>query len=267
MSSTSRLGPILGRHVNLSMLSVATFFLGALCLGAAGLLFAVRDRAPLEAAALIQAVMVGLGVMGLATMALALYLRRKRWVQGELGVQRLPDGATWLYTDVGETCQFYRYGMSVGLAWRRDGETEWAALDARTGGYLKFLDRFLTGYHEARVPVLLRQLEAGDTLGFQTLSAGGKLKSIFSLGVKHYATMATQTVRLSRDRIELPDATVNLGSIAAIDVSSWSERITLKLHDGRIVTHSYTTLFDAPLLLILLETLLTARVERAGLRV
>lgn len=262
----SHIGPVQGRHVNLSSLSVAVLIFGILLVAVAILLLVVRDRANPEAASLVLNVMLISGIGGILVIALGLFLRRRRWVQGELGVQRLPDDTTWLYTDIAETCQFYRYGMSVGLAWRRNGETGWTPIDARTGGYLKFLQRFMDGYHAARVPVLLEKLEAGHTVGFQTLSAGGRLKSIFSLGVKQYANMATQTVQLSRYRIAFPHSEVSLASVVDVDVSSWTERLVFKLRDGSQVTHSYTTLFDAQLLLILVQTLLEANTRDTSAR-
>ncbi|MCD9008210.1 hypothetical protein LDO31_18630 [Luteimonas sp. XNQY3] len=262
----SRIGPVLSRHVNLSLPSAGLIVLGVLFLAVTALLIAVKDQANPEALPLIMNTLLVIGIVGVLALAGGIAMRRRRWEQGEFGVRRMPDDTTWLYKDITETCQFYRHGMPVGLAWRRGSDPQWHAIDARTGGYLKFLKRFMAGYHQARVPVLLEKLESGHTIGFKTMSLGGKLKSIFSLGVKQYADLATDSVKLSRHRIALVDADVQIGSIAEIDVSSWTSRIIFKLRDGSQVAHSYTALFDAELFLILVEALREVHAHDAGVR-
>jgi hypothetical protein len=262
----SSIGRIIGRHRVNAGLSVATTLFGLLLLGCAVLLFAIKDKANPEGAALLGRTMIGGGLIGAGLVLAGVLLRRRAWLVGELGVQgpARHGTETWMYGGIAETCQFYRSGMSVGLAWRKHGADEWGAVNAHLSGYRRFADTLLQGYLQHRVPALLHEIERGHTVSFRLLSAAGYAQKQFALGIRSYLNADTVPVRLSRFTLSLPGQDVAIASIHALDMSAWTERLSIRLHDGSSVSVSYTGLFDGPLLLALLDQLIAAGRQQAA---
>lgn len=252
------IGSVLGRHRNNATLSIVVMLFGVALLACGVLLFVVRDRVAPEAAQTLQWTMLGLVLVGVLVALLGWAIRRGGWEQGELGVRRLPErgDGTFLYRDIVETCQFHRSGISVNLGWRRDGQEQWHSANGHLGGYYKFLDRFMHDYLQARVPVLLAQLDAGQTVSFRMVTAAAAIRRQFSVNMKGFTRGPTETVQVSRERIAFAGNDIRVDDIVGMDVSAWTSRLQFQLRGGSKVGVSYTALFDGPLLLALLQQLL-----------
>ncbi|MEB1529197.1 hypothetical protein [Xanthomonas sp. WHRI 7945] len=252
------IGTVLGRHRNNATLSILVMLFGLALLACGVLLFVVRDKVAPEAAQTLQWIMLGLALVGVLTILLGWAIRRGGWEQGELGVRRFPERSdgTYLYRDIVETCQFYRAGLSVNLGWRREGQEQWQAANGNIGGYHKFLDRFMHGYLQARVPVLMAQLDAGQSVSFRMVTTAGAIAREFAVNMKGFTRGPLDTVQLSRERIAFAGNEIRIDDIAGMDVSAWTSRLQFQLRGGSKVSVSYTALFDGPLLLAVLEQLL-----------
>ncbi|HEL4108595.1 TPA: hypothetical protein UM350_003290 [Stenotrophomonas maltophilia] len=93
----AQIGPELGRHINQSLNATACMLFGLLLLAAALLLMCVIGGAPADSRAFVATVGLAAGATGGLLVALGLWFRRRRWIQGEHGIERLPDGNRWLY--------------------------------------------------------------------------------------------------------------------------------------------------------------------------
>lgn len=253
----SSIGTLISRHRNNAALSPIVIGLGLLLVACGVLLLAVRGKADPDGLALINGTLAGCLIIGALLIVLGFFIRRGAWLLGDEGVQAPPaqQSRQWRYRDIVETCQFYRHGLSVGLAWRSTG-SEWTSVSGQLGGYRKFRDAFIDGYLQARVPMVLERLERGHVVEFKFVNPLGALQKNFVLGIQNYVDVATDTLILSNHKLKLPDREIALNSVADMDVSAWTSRIGFVLHDGSKTALSYTALFDAPLLMALLERLI-----------
>jgi hypothetical protein len=254
----SSIGSLISRHRNNAALSPIVIGLGLLFAACGVLLLAVRGKADPDGLALINGTLAGCLIIGALLIALGFYLRRGAWLLGDEGVQApaAQHSRVWRYRDIAETCQFYRSGVSAGLAWRSTGSQEWATVSGQLGGYRKFRDTFMDSYLRARVPVALNKLERGHVMEFRFANQVGQLQKNFVLGIHNYVNVSTDSLILSGHKLKLPDREIALDSIVDMDVSAWTSRIGFVLRDGSKTGLSYTALFDAPLLLALLERLI-----------
>jgi hypothetical protein len=261
----SAIGSVVSRHRNNAALSIFILFFAVLLLACAALLFAVRGKAAPEGAALINGSMIGCAVIGLALIGGAMLMRRTYWVLGEQGVERHAGGAVrqWRFDEIAETCQFYRAGLPVGLAWRRQGEEEWGAVNAHLSGYRKFYDRLDRAYVTARLPKLIDELERGRTLDFKVLTQIGQLQRDFALGIRTYLRAATaNALRVSLTAVTMQGREIPFADIVEMDVSDWTSRLRLHLRDGTRAEMSYQILFDATLAMALISVLIPQRQNR-----
>lgn len=261
----SAIGSVVSRHRNNAALSIFVIVFAVMLLACAALLFSVRDKAAPEGAALINGSMIGCAVIGLALIGGALLMRRTYWVLGEQGVARHAGGTVreWRFDQIAETCQFYRAGLAVGLAWRGEGEEEWGAVNAHLSGYRKFYDALDRAYVTARLPKLIDTLERGRTLEFKALTQVGQLQRDFALGIRTYLRAATaNAVRISLTAVALQGREVPFADIVEMDVTDWTSRIRLHLRDGTRVEMSYQILFDATLVMALISVLIPQRQDQ-----
>jgi hypothetical protein len=254
----SSIGTLISRHRNNAALSPITIVLGLLFAACGVLLLAIRGKVDPDGLPLLNLTTAGCLIIGAALIALGFYIRRGAWLVGDEGVQApaAQHARIWPYRDIVETCQFYRHGISVGLAWRNTEGGEWAAVSGQLGGYRKFRDTFMDNYLRTRVPVALDRLGRGHVLEFKLVDRVGQLQKNFVLGIQDYVNVSTNALILSRRKLKLPDCEIALDSVAHMDVSAWTSRIGFVMHDGSKAAVSYTALFDAPLLMALLEQLM-----------
>lgn len=253
----SSIGTLISRHRNHAALSPIVIVLGLMLVACGVLLLAVKGKADPDGLALINGTLAGCLILGALLIALGCFIRRGAWLLGDEGVQAPPaqQSRQWRYRDIVETCQFYRHGVSVGLAWRSTPSGEWAAVSGQLGGYRKFRDAFIDAYLRARVPLILERLQRGHVVEFKFVNQVGQLQKNFVLGIQNYLNVSTDALILSGNKLKLPDREIALDSIVDMDVSAWTSRIGFVLRDGSKAGLSYTALFDAPLLMALLEKL------------
>jgi hypothetical protein len=254
----SSIGSLISRHRNNAALSFMIIGFGLMLAACGILLLTVRAKADPDGLALINGSLTGCLIIGALLIALGFYMRRGVWLLGDEGIQSpAAQGArVWRYRDVVETCQFYRHGVSVGLAWRTMGDPDWISVSGQLSGYRKFKDAFMAAYLRFKVPFVLDRLQRGHVMEFKIITHMGQLQKNFVLGIQGYVNVATETVILSRNKIKLPERELAIGDIADMDVSAWTSRIGFVLRDGARTGLSYTALFDAPLLMALLESLI-----------
>ena len=265
----STIGTVVSTHRSKGALAIVLGLFGLLLLCLGIFLFSVSGAANPDGIALIRKTAAGCALAGILLTATGVYIRRGAWLLGEFGAQA-PDhkGATvWHFRDIEETCQFYRSGVSVGLAWRKAGEPAWGSVNGHLGGYSRFRRGFMERYLDTRVPVLLEQLAQGQAVPFRVATSMGRHQGSFATDVSAYVNVATDTITLSHSHLHLPDQDVEIARIADIDVSAWTSRIRLTLDDGSLVETSYTALFDAELLLMLLDKLVSDEARPGGTEV
>jgi hypothetical protein len=255
----SSIGRILSRHRSNSALSVITIAFGLVLLVCTAFLFSIKDKANPEGASLIQNTIIGCAIAGAILIALGCFIRGRLWVLGEHGVQGQSSrgSETWLYREIVETCQFHRSGVPVGLAWRKNGQNEWAAVNAHLSGYRRFFDTLMQGYLQTRVPALLDELERGQVVSFKVLTVAGQIQKNLALGVQSYVNASTtDSVRLSRSTLHLSERDIPIAHIKDVEVSPWTSEISFLLRDGSHAEIGYTALFDMELLLAALDKLM-----------
>ncbi|MEE7546673.1 hypothetical protein HF319_06175 [Xanthomonas sp. Kuri4-1] len=256
----SAIGTVVSRHRNNALLSLMVIGLGIALLACAFLLFYVRDRVDPAAATTLHQAIVALAIAGPLAIVLGVFLRRGGWELGEYGIRRLPDSAegTFLFSDLAETAQFYRAGLSVHLGWRRRNQEKWYGANGNVSGYYKLLDRFMHGYIAARLPAVLDKLNAGGSETFRVASLGGALQRQFKVSLNSFAKVPTEALTVSRHRISYEGNEINVADIVAIDRSAWTSRLSFQLRSGSKVSVNYTLIFDGPLLIALLDQLVPA---------
>ncbi|MGV1108148.1 hypothetical protein [Xanthomonas translucens] len=114
----------------------------------------------------------------------------------------------------------------------------------------------MQGYLQARVPVLMAKLDAGQTLSFRMVTTAGAIRREFAVNMKGFTRGPIETVQVSRERLAFADNDIRIDDIVGMDVSAWTSRLQFQLRGGSKVSVSYTALFDGPLLLAVLEQLL-----------
>jgi hypothetical protein len=256
----SGIGRVISRHRNNAALSIVIMIFAGLLLACAALLFAIRGHARPEGAALINGSMIGCAVIGLALIGGAVLVRRTYWVLGEEGVERHDGKGTtaWRFDQIAETCQFYRAGLAVGLAWRREGDDTWGAVNAHLSGYRKFYDALERAYVAARLPRLMEKLERGETLEFKVLTPQGQLQRDFATGIRAYLRASTSNaVRVSLAAVTLGGREVRFADVVDMDLTSWTSRLRLHLRDGSRVELGYELLMDAVMVVALLGVLVS----------
>lgn len=261
----SDIGRVISRHRNNAALSIVILVFAALLLACAGLLFSIRGQARPEGAAMINGSMIGCAVIGLALIGGAMLMRRTYWVLGEEGVERHGGRGTesWRFDRIAETCQFYRAGLPVGLAWRGEGEEAWGAVNAHLSGYRKFYDTLERAYVTSRLPKLIAELERGHTVEFKVLTQAGQFQRDFATGIRAYLRASTvKAVRISLTAVVLQGREVPFADVVEMDVTSWTSRLRLHLRDGTRVEMGYQVLFDATLVMALIGALIPARPVR-----
>lgn len=261
----SDIGRVISRHRNNAALSILVLIFATVLLACAALLFTIRDKAVADGAALINGSMIGCAVIGLALVGGAVLMRRTYWVLGEQGVQRRGGrgSESWRFDQIAETCQFYRAGLPVGLAWRREGGEAWGMVNAHLSGYRKFYDTLERAYLNAQLPRLIGELERGRTLEFKVLTQAGQLQRDFATGIRSYLSASTaKALRISLTAVHWQGREVAFADIVEMDVTSWTSRLRLHLRDGTRVELSYQVLFDATLVMALIGALIPVRQAR-----
>ncbi|MEV8522233.1 hypothetical protein ABZR86_20715 [Dyella marensis] len=259
------IGRVISRHRNNAALSIFVLFFAVLLLACAALLFAIRGKAMADGAALINGSMIGCAVIGLALIGGTVLMRRTYWVLGEEGVQRRGGrgNESWRFDQIAECCQFYRAGLPVGLAWRREGDEAWGMVNAHLSGYRKFYDTLERAYLHARLPRLFGELERGHTLEFKVLTQAGQLQRHLASGIRGYLGASTaRALRVSLTALHWQGREVAFADIVAMDVTSWTSRLRLHLRDGTRVELGYQVLFDATLVMALIGALIPQRPVR-----
>lgn len=261
----SDIGRVISRHRHNAALSIVILVFASLLLACAALLFTIRGQARPEGAAMINGSMIGCAVIGLALVGAALLMRRTCWLLGEEGVARQggKGAASWRFDQIAETCQFHRAGVPVGLAWRREGDDAWGAVNAHLSGYRKFHDTLERAYVTSRLPRLITELERGHTLEFKALTQVGRLQRDFATGIRAYLRASTfKAVRISLTAVTLQGREVSFADVVDLDVTAWTSRLRLHLRDGTRVEMGYEVLMDATLVMALLGALVPARPVR-----
>ncbi|MBT2118109.1 hypothetical protein KK141_15820 [Dyella sp. LX-66] len=261
----SDIGRVISRHRNNAALSIVVLVFASMLLACAALLFTIRGKAVADGAALINGSMIGCAVIGLALIGAAVLMRRTYWVLGEQGVQRRGGRGkeSWRFEQIAETCQFYRAGLPVGLAWRREGDEHWGMVNAHLSGYRKFYDALERAYLHARLPKLLGELERGRVVEFKVLTQTGQWQRDFATGIRSYLRASTaKALRVSLTALTWQGREVAFGDIAEMDVTAWTSRLRLHLRDGTRVELSYQVLFDATLVMALIGALIPVRQAR-----
>jgi len=261
----SDIGRVISRHRNNAALSIVTLVFAAMLLACAALLFTIRGKAAAEGAALINGSMIGCAVIGLALVGAAVLMRRTCWVLGEQGVQRRGGrgSESWRFDQLAETCQFYRAGVPVGLAWRREGDEAWGTVNAHLSGYRRFYGALERGYLDARLPRLFGELERGGSVEFKVLTQLGQLQRDFATGIRAYLRASTsKALRVTANTVTWQGRELAFADIVEMDVTSWTSRLRLHLRDGTRVELNYQVLFDAALVMALLGALIAARQTR-----
>ncbi|HEV7775227.1 MAG TPA: hypothetical protein VGO76_00040 [Luteibacter sp.] len=253
------IGNVVSKHRENSALAIVIMIFATMLLACAVLLITVRGNARPEGLEMVNHALIGCSVVGVLLFAAAFYIRRGVWLLGTEGVQG-PSAREWPYREIAETCQFYRHGMPVGLAWRKTGSQEWGSVNAQLSGYRRFMDTLMQGYLQTRAPILIDELERGRTLEFKVIGAMGQLQKNFVLGIDTYLKVSTETIQLSQYALSFGNDEVRIADIVAMDVSAWTSRISFSLRDGTTKRLAYTALFDAQMLLALLEELVARKV-------
>ncbi|WNL47565.1 hypothetical protein RKE25_08000 [Dyella sp. BiH032] len=258
----SDIGRVISRHRNNAALSIVILVFAALLLACAALLLTVRGHARPDGAAMMNGSMIGCAVIGLALVGGALLMRRTYWVLGEEGVARHGGRGTesWRFDRIAETCQFYRAGLPVGLAWRGEGDQAWGAVNAHLSGYRKFHDALERAYLNARLPRLIAELERGHTLEFKVLTQLGQAQRDMATGIRAYLRASTaKAVRISLTAVTLQGREVPFADVVEMDLTQWTSRLRLHLRDGTRVELDYQVLFDATLVMALIGALIPVR--------
>jgi hypothetical protein len=254
----SLIGNVLSQHRKNAALSIVSILFGLLVAVVGIFLLVVVRSAPPEARGAIGATALVATILGIAIVALGWYLRgRGSFTVGDQGVLfNSPKGTREVaYRDIAETCQMYRSGISVGLAFRPESQTDWVSATAHLAGYRKFRQQVMDGYIRARLPLLLDRLHQGQTLTFKIATMSGKLQKAFSTGVHAYVHVDTDNVFLTSRTLTFNGHSIDIAGIREIDLSNWTENIRFMMANGEKETLSFTALFEADLLLALLESL------------
>ena len=258
------IGKLVSRHRKNASLGIVMFFLGGLFLACAVLLAAVRSKAVPEAQPMIALVMLAAAVLGLL-LCLAGWWSRRRGVMvlGEQGVCVEVAGQSRVYRfeQIAETCQMYRANISVGLAFRAEGDA-WESANAHLSRYRVFRQGLLKGYIHARLPGLLATLQSGGTVPFKITTGMGKLKESMALGVHAYVNVPTEEATLSATALTLRGQRIDLADFVDCVLDPYSTKLLLIRRDDSKAVLSYTEFFEPDLLVALLKSVLVASASR-----
>jgi hypothetical protein len=239
------------------------FVFAALCI-AIGFLLAAIDRRPVSTQ--IGELMVFFGP-GLVLLALGILLKRSGGaaiaIVGDEGM-RVPveEGTVDVrYEQIEETCQMFKSGVSVGLAFRERGQARWRCVRDRFARPEVFTAGVVDGYLRARVPAIMSRLQDGLDVSFKQVGLDSAVERAFVLGIAGYTKVATHPVRLSASRLELGGDSVALDSIVDVSFNFWTNRIRLKQRRGDVTALRFDSLFEPQLFIEVVQQLVSARAQ------
>jgi hypothetical protein len=258
MSSSALGGAVKAHRRNIGR-SVVLIGLGLVLIAVGVVISVARAKAPLTDHQL-TLVIYGTTGAGLLLTAVGWFIPHRGWKQGSLGVLREGDPTgPWLYPQIVHATSFLHDGEPVALAWRGlDGRT--ATVDTRFARFGRFYDRFWADYVAARAPQIRDTLSAGGQHKFLMVPQPKTADAVpFTVG--DYGQAQTAPVTLTADTLKVRRLTVALDQVESVDTDEWTERLTFRLLDGKIVGFDYAAVMDLPVLVTVVDQIVAEHAE------
>lgn len=162
----------------------------------------------------------------------------------------------YAFSEVQETCQMYRSGVPVGLAFQAKGQPGWESVNGHLSGFRAFRDGFINAFLAQRIPLLLDAIQRGTSCTFKYLPIGGRIAGMFVTGIHDYAKLETNLIQVDREAIRFQDGSaILLARLAGIEYAFWTDRLHFVLIDGTVTSIKMTALFDSELFIALVEAM------------
>jgi len=216
----------------------AIYFLMASGVGTlllAAFLFSVRNKAPADAQSAILWAVALLVAIACGFFAVVPWQRRLRGARHEVYEQGLATvvGSQRGYVAFAEMEDVYLFssgqplltGLMSNLAYRRDSTDTFHWSNDSLKRFYEFQEVVRELHVRERLPVMIAALEAGETVTFNYVPTGEVWKK---RGSGRFLEVSTRPITLSRDCLQVEGRSVPTSNLRDVDVSTWTEKVTIK---------------------------------------